>query len=170
MPSRTVCKMRRAELNSKSFIGEYPSYTEKWIIKTDMKRYIVVVFTEFDIGCGTETKLKLESKFDWTRQFCNHNKPITAVRLSQTSLTVRFSLDKRDRFLIEGFRAFYEFQSRDDAVLTLLSVEESGMCCISTVTQNRNDTYFSVPLCPVKHDNVKIFSIRKFKLWRITFT
>ena len=117
-----------AALSSKSFIGEYPSYTEAWTIEADQKRYIVIDFREFDIGCASGSKFEIEeSTSAMVRRFCNQNKPIDSLRSSQTSLIVRFNFEKRDSYLIEGFRAVYEFRARNDALLRRPSLEESGM-------------------------------------------
>ena len=124
--SATVCEMLSADINSKSFIGEYPSYTETWTIKTDKKRFIIIEFTEFDIGCGSGSKLELVSSNEPIRSFCNQNKPVNIVRSSQTSLTVRFKFENREGYLIEGFRAVYEFQVRHDALLSKPVLEETG--------------------------------------------
>ena len=120
--------MPNAALSSKSFIGEYPSYTETWTIKADQKRYIVIEFREFDIGCGSGSVLEIEeSTSEMVRRFCNQNKPIDSLRSSRTSLKVRFNFEKRDNYLIEGFRAVYEFRARNDALIPHPSLEESGM-------------------------------------------
>ena len=119
--------MFKASLSSKSFIGEYSSYTENWSIKADQKRFIVIEFREFDIGCGSGSRLEIESTSELMRRFCNQNKPIHSVRSSHSSLVVRFNFEKRDSYLIEGFRAVYEFQARDDAILPHPSLEEPGI-------------------------------------------
>ena len=115
-----------ADINSKSFTGEYPSYTETWTIKTDQNCFIVIEFAEFDIGCGSGSKLELVLSNEPIRSFCNQNKPIKSVRSSQTSLTVRFTFENREGYLIEGFRAVYEFQVRHDALSPKITQEETG--------------------------------------------
>ena len=122
--------MLKADLSSKSFIGEYPSYAEKWTIKADQKRFIVIEFREFDIGCESGSKLEIEATSELIRRFCNQNKPINSVRSSQRSLVVHFNFEKRDGYLIEGFRAVYEFRARNDALVPHPSLEESGTQCI----------------------------------------
>ena len=119
--------MFKAVLSSKSFIGEYSSYTENWAIKADQKRFIVMEFREFDIGCGSGSRLEIESASESMRRFCNQNKPMHSIRSSHSSLIVRFNFEKRDSYLIEGFRAVYEFQARDDALLPYPSLEEQGI-------------------------------------------
>ena len=120
--------MLQAALSSKSFIGEYSSYTEKWTIKADQKCFTVILFREFDIGCDRYgSKFEIESTPGLIRRFCNLNKPIHSVRSSHLSLVVRFNFEKRDSYLIEGFRAVYEFQARNDALLPHPSLEASGM-------------------------------------------
>ena len=119
--------MPKADLSSNSFIGEYNSYTEKWTIQSDQKRFVIIRFREFDIGCRSGSKLEIELAPELIRHFCNQNKPMDSVRLSQTSLVVRFNFEKRVNYLIEGFRAIYEFHARNDALLPHPSIEESGM-------------------------------------------
>ena len=103
------CYWESALLISRSFLGEFSYYYEDtWLLHAGPKRYISLLFDDFDIGCETGTLLDIEFTKDTRLNYCNKNRPIERLTSIENQLTVLFRLNRVAYFLMEGFSARYK--------------------------------------------------------------
>ena len=126
--SSTHCAFTEAAVFSKSLLGDTPTTTEIWYLIPSAKKYILLNFETFDIGCQTGNILEIETTTTGKRAICNKNKAemLSGLKADGLSMKITFKFERRVSYLIEGFGARYVQLECKNFESELVSEEASG--------------------------------------------
>ena len=126
--SSTHCTWTEAAVISNSLLGETPTTTEIWYLIPSPKKYILLNFETFDIGCQSGSVLGIETSTIQQREICNKNRAemLRGLKADGTLMKITFKFERRVSCLIEGFGARYTQLELQNFESEFVSKEANG--------------------------------------------
>ena len=134
MPSCKALPLTSTIMSS-TFLGQlWETRTSfNWNLDAELHQYIVLQFIDFDIGCDTNTELKVWFYNRAATQilFCNLNKPVYPIvsDLNIINVHLYFKFEFRGSHVFpEGFRGIFRVGEKERTASSLATSEEECRC------------------------------------------